>query len=250
MGQLPEREALLCPGVPVDSSRSDDHGLAAGASSARFSARTLTRGSPRKPSSGLSAWASISARTRSTGRPRRRAMRARLVARRGEADLGIEAARRRRHQVDRHRRGVAGVGGAQRLDAPLDRIEQRRIRRPLVRAARAAAVVGHRRGRRGTAPEMLRIAEVLADQPRADGLAVALDQAAARLVRERRLRHAGDDERIGDSGDQRQQHEQHEGGTKGGVHTISLQRQARWAAASTRSISLMPTKGTIRPPTP
>ncbi len=51
-----------------------------------------------------------------------------------------------------------------------------------------------RTGGRGS---IARIREVLADQLRADHLAVALDQAAVRLMREKKLRKPGHSEGIG-----------------------------------------------------
>ena len=62
---------------------------------------------------------------------------------------------------------------------------------PEVRAGRGAGVVGEGRGGRGPAPEVLRVAERLADQRRADRLAVPHDQAAVGLVREDDLGDAG-----------------------------------------------------------
>ena len=56
-------------------------------------------------------------------------------------DVRIEAAAGGGHQVDRHRRCVARIGGAQRRDPVLAPRCQRRIDRPLVRAARRRAVV-------------------------------------------------------------------------------------------------------------
>ena len=53
--------------------------------------------------------------------------------------------------------------------------------------------------------------ERLADEFGAHGLAVALDQAAVGLVRKDRLRHAGDQQRVQQAGDQAQHEEQHDG---------------------------------------
>ena len=97
---------------------------------------------------------------------------------------GIEPAGGGRDQVDRHGRAVAGIGRAQRRDARLDRIGQRRIERPEVGAAGGRAVVRLRRGRRRAAPEVLRVAEVLADERRADGRAVAQRSGCRRPARE------------------------------------------------------------------
>ena len=109
-----------------------------------------------------------------------------LVARRGRADVRIEPAGRGRDQVDRHRRGVARVGRAQASMRPLTASTSAGFSGPWLEPPEAAAVVGHRRGGRRPAPEVLRVAEVLADQRRADRLAVAHDQAAGGLRREQR----------------------------------------------------------------
>ena len=132
-------------------------------------ASTLTRGSPRKPSTAaLRCAASTSACTCVRRQARARGPRAPPGSGRGRADVRIEPAGRGRDQVDRHRRGVAGIGRAQRLDAALDRIDQRRVQRPQVRAAGGRGVVGHRRWWPTGGPRNARVAEGLADQRRAD----------------------------------------------------------------------------------
>src|SRR5580765_7158694 len=95
-----------------------------------------------------------------------------LVQRRSGADVRIETAAGSRDQIDRDRRGVARVGRPQRIHAPLDRLDERGIRRAEIRARRGARVVPERARRRRAAPEVLGIVERLADERRAYGLAV------------------------------------------------------------------------------
>ena len=61
--------------------------------------------------------------------------------------------------------------------------------------------------------EIFGAGEVLADQLRADHLAVLLDQAAVRLMRKEQLRDARHRQRIGDAGDQRHDDDHQDGGT-------------------------------------
>ena len=172
----------------------------------------------------------------------------RLVVGRGAADVRVQPAGRGGDQVHRHRRGVARVGGAQRRDARLHRVGQRRVRRPQVGAGGVGGVVGHRRGRRRAAPEVLRVAEGLADQLGADHLAALGDQAAVGAGREGHLRDAGHGQRVDQTGEDRQRQEEHQGGSQLRVHLRSP--QARPTAARAMSMSLMPMKGTITPPRP
>ncbi len=60
--------------------------------------------------------------------------------------------------------------------------------------------------------EIFGIGKVLADQGRADHLAVLLDQAAIGLVRKGQLRDAGHAERIDQTGDDRHHDNHHDGG--------------------------------------
>ena len=85
------------------------------ASSARLRSSTLTRGSPSRPERArLRCGASTSARTRVLGHAARARDARDLVVRRGRRDVRVEPAARRRHEIDRDRRRVAGIGGAQR----------------------------------------------------------------------------------------------------------------------------------------
>ena len=191
------------------------------ASSATFSCRTLTRGFAQHAEL---AWFGV-------GRDQRphlalvEATHTRdaphLVVGRRRTDVRIEPAGRCRHQVLRHRCLVVRIGLFQGGNALLDRVDQRRIGRTLVGAARRHPVVGLRTGGRRAAPEVLRIRKRLADQRRADRLAVAHDQAAIGRVAHRELRHAGDDARIHDPGHDRQQEEQDRGGGNVAFHVHS-----------------------------
>ena len=60
-----------------------------------------------------------------------------------------------------------------------------------------------------------RLRERLRGEPRADDLAVALDQAAVRLVREGELREAREDERVGEPEDERQDDHGDDGAAEG-----------------------------------
>ncbi len=96
------------------------------ASSARFSSSTFTRGSPRHAPLpafrvlGHQGPDHLRGQAPGPGHPLH------LVLGGRRADVRIEAAGRSRDQVDRHRRGVAGVGGAQGLDARLHRGQKSR----------------------------------------------------------------------------------------------------------------------------
>ena len=115
------------------------------------------------------------------GRVRARATRAIWYSAAAKTDMRIEPAGRRGDEIDGH--------AARRCRDPLCAAPRSRsatasasagLKRALVRAARHRAVVGHRPGRGRPAPEVLRRGERLAEQPRADGPAVALDDAAVR----------------------------------------------------------------------
>ena len=150
------------------------YGLSVGlcASSARFSSSTFTRGSPRKPS-----WRPSVCRSTSAAHLLRRqacaraATRASLVLGGGQADVRVEAAGRGGDQVDRHRRGVVRVGGAQRRDP---RLRRRRVSAglggPWLEPLEARGVVRHRAGGRRPAPEVLRVARTPGRSARADRL--------------------------------------------------------------------------------
>src|ERR1700722_19701086 len=96
--------------------------------------------------------------------------------------------------------------------------------------------------------EVLVAGEVLADQRGADDLAVLLDQAAVCLVREHGLGNAGHQQRIDQTGDHRHRDDHHDRGAN--VFHLLWPLQARPIEVTSMSISLMPTNGTMMPPTP
>ncbi len=168
--------------------------------------------------------------------------------------VGIEAGARRGDEVDRHRSGPLGVGRHRRGAHLLD--HQLTAGRPQVGAAGGQGIVACPGGR-GTRVEGPRTGERLPDEARSHDLAVPAQQAAAGLVGEEQLRQPGDRQRVGDS----QQQRQHAGEENRGnemssqFHAASTSRenrrpQARPTAATNRSISLIPAKGTTMPPTP
>ena len=105
--------------------------------------------------------------------------------------------------------GDARILGLEPRDVGRDPVDQLLVGRTEVRSRRGPGVVAAA-GRRRPRVEVARRGERLADDARADDLAVALDQLAVGLVREQHLRQAGDDERI----DEAQQHRGHHGHQK------------------------------------
>ena len=101
--------------------------------------------------------------------------------------------------------------------------------------------------------EIFVVLELLPDQGGADHLAVLLDQAALRLLREDHAGDRGHGQRIGKPRDQRQQ--RRAGRMAGRISSFNMDRvcspqDARCKAATTRSIALMPMKGMMMPPRP
>ncbi len=96
-------------------------------SSARFSSRTLIRGSPRKPRNLSCACFVINDLTTSSSSPRVRATRG---ACRGQAGIRIETARGSGDQLYRNGGMIVRISGAQGIDTRLDRIGERGIQRP------------------------------------------------------------------------------------------------------------------------
>ncbi len=125
----------------------------------------------------------------------------------------------------------------------LDGVEEVLVRRPEVRGGARHRVVAVAR-RRGPRLEVARALELLPDQARADDAAVTLDQRPVRPRGERDLRDAGDHERIDDPGQHGEREEQDERGDELPAH------QTIPSPETTTSISLIPTKGTTRPPRP
>ena len=135
-------EQLVRVGARVDHELAYSRSLTVGASSARLSRRTLTRGSPRKPN----VRPSVSLRHQRADVVLRHAAQARhardLVLGGGRRDVRVEAAAGRGDEVDRYRADrLPGSAVAQRLDATRDGLDQRGVGRREVRARRGAAVV-------------------------------------------------------------------------------------------------------------
>ena len=110
------------------------------------------------------------ARFRDAGRLRQRVRR---------ADLRVEAAGRSGDRVGGNRAGVIRIVFAELRGVFLQTIGQRRVGGPEVRAAGVRRII---RILRGPRMKILRLREILADDFRADDLAVALDQAAVGLL--------------------------------------------------------------------
>ena len=168
-------------------------------SSARLSSSTFTPGSPRNPSE-----AAVGVARRSARRPARAGGRARAATRRA----WMRGVRRRDVRVDARRRGGDGVDGTSAAQAVgVGALELRgsasafaASRSAQLACAGSGRVVEERSRRaRSRSPTggsgssfALRACEVLADQARADDLAVALDRRAVGVARERDLAIAGD----------------------------------------------------------
>ena len=116
------------------------------ASSARFSSRTLTTGSPRKPNWRPSECSRPRADEPPTQDPSlaRDARRLKVGGRR--RDVRIQSGCGRGHEIDRHRH--AGFSGLGCVDGGLHRVDQLLVRRPEIRAAGIRRVVSRPGGRR------------------------------------------------------------------------------------------------------
>ncbi len=134
-------------------------------------------------------------------------------------DIGVEAARRGGHEIDRDR--SRRIFRLELFGIVLDPVDQRLASRPQVRSARIRRVVGRRDrlrrivrvgigGRRGAAAEVFVVAEVLAYQLGADHLAVFLDEAPIGLMRKDELSDPGHSERIDEAGDHRHDDDHHD----------------------------------------
>ncbi len=115
---------------------------AASWSRARFSARTLTRGSPSTPNSRPSTLASTSWRTCCSGNCARLRHAGNLEQRRFRRNMRIEAAARRGHEVDRN--GSRGVLLLELLHVALHALDKGLVGRPQVRAHGVRGVIGLR----------------------------------------------------------------------------------------------------------
>ena len=130
-----------------------------------------------------SVFASTRRRTSASAMPRSRATRGTWNSAAAGEMCGSNARRRRRHEVDRHRR--VRILLARRLDVGLDGVDQLLVRRSELGAGRIGRVVARSGGRRPRA-EVARRREPLADEARPDHRAVPLDQLTVGLVRETR----------------------------------------------------------------
>src|SRR5262249_13561098 len=112
-----------------------------------------------------------------------------------------------------------------------------------------ARIVGIRgRGRRESTVEIFVAREFLTDQRGADHLAVDFDQAALRLFWEDCFGNPRHCQRIDETGDQSENHHEHDRWADFSQHDVTP--QARCKAATTRSMALMPMNGTMTPPSP
>ena len=214
------------------------------ASSARLSARTLTRGSPMNPSVRSCVCSSTSSSTRASSSPRARATRGAWSLRVGGRDVRVEPRARRGHGVHRDGRAVVEpVQLAVRGDALLDRGEEVRVRRAEVRRRARGAVVPVAGGR-GARVERPLVGERLAEERRADDDAVTADERAVRPVAERDLRDARHGERVEDADEEREDEERENRGNELATHQLTP------SPVRARSTSLMPTKGATTPPAP
>ena len=149
------------------------------ASSARLSASTLTRGSPRNPSERSSVCSSTSASTRARSRPRTRATRGAWRRALAGGDVGVEARARGRHGIHRDGRVPReAVQFAVRGDALLRSRRAGRGWSGRGSTPELDCAVVPVAGGRGTGLEPLRARERLAEQRRADDDAVALGRAS------------------------------------------------------------------------
>ena len=157
-----------------------------------MSRRTLTRGSPRRPNVCGSVNCATSAVTRSCDTPPRLSDTRNLEGGRLWADVRVEPASRRRHQIGWNGNAVLLFQGS---DVRCHPVSQRLVGWTEVRAAEGCAVVPLTGGRR-PGMEIPVAGERLADQRRADNRAVPDDQAAIGLGRHRKLRNSGDGQGI------------------------------------------------------
>ncbi len=208
------------------------------ASRARLSFSTLTRGTPKMPRSGPVMWLWTSWVTWSGVRPRAWATRGTCaMAASGE----ISGSRPEPEVVSRSAGSVCRLGfSARRLAASLaDPVDQLLIGRSEVRAARAGRVVAVGAGGRGPRMKVFVLVERLGDQLGADRLAVALDDAAARLIGKDRTSDPGDQRRIETAADE----QQHDGEADGSIQKPSMgetpglriRARRRWGRRSGRS---------------
>src|SRR5262245_51522799 len=105
-------------------------------------------------------------------------------------------------------------------------------------------------GRRRAAAEVVRRGKRLTDDSRSDQLPVAADQLTVRFVWKHQLSKCRDDQRIADAQQHRRdgRHEKCDEEISSEVHR--RRRYTSRNAVTRTSIALMPTNGTMTPPTP
>jgi hypothetical protein len=165
-------------------------------SRSRLRSRTLTRGSPRKPSWRLVMWSSMSWWMRSSEMPR-------ALATRGiwkKAASGVMSGSRPEPEVVTRSMGTGlpGFSCGELVDGALDAVDERLVGLGQVGAAGGSGVVAVAGGR-GARMEVLVGSEALRQQLRADDLAVLEDEASGGLVREDGAGDARDQQRIADA---------------------------------------------------
>ena len=141
------REHLVRPSAGRRRRRVPGSVIARSPSRSRLSSRTLTRGWPRNPRSGCSVWRATTARTSASRHAARRRDSSHLVLGGRRADVGIEPGRRGRDQVDRDGPSPLAASRSRSTSAVIRSIRSL-VRRPEVRAGRAAGVVARRVARR------------------------------------------------------------------------------------------------------
>ena len=214
--------ACLVASAPAQSARRRRH-HSSGSSSARLSSSTLTPGSPKKPQERPSVFLLdqlLHGRERQVAHRRdparlERALAGEMSGSMPEPDV-VTASTGMSWIV---RPGLYGRSSSRiACAAAFDVLGEVGVRRPEVGEGRAAGVVGGR-GRRRALVEVARARERLRGELRADDLAVALDQAAVRLVRERHLGEAGHHERVAEA-EERREHDDREDRARRGCASV------------------------------
>ena len=168
---------------------------------------------------------------------------------RGAADVRIEPARRRGDQVHRHRRSVAGSAARSASRRACTASASAGFSGPRFEPAEFAALYGIGEVADGRLQKCFGSTKAwpISAEPTVRRRARPSCRWPARERRAARCRSRPAD---GQAGEQRQQPEEHEGGSKVSLHHERGSLQARPSAASARSMILMPMNGTITPPRP
>jgi hypothetical protein len=164
----------------------------------------------------------------------------------GRGDVRVEPGARRGDHVGRDLSALGAVLLDHMLDASGDQgIGQLGVGGAFVGAGRGGGVIARTRGRRPRV-EVFRPGERLSDQFTSDDSAGDLEHRAVGLPGKEELRHAGDDAGVHQTGDGAEQ----EGEYDRGAEQVSEHGHTKPRAVRRRSMSLIPTNGTIRPPSP